>query len=426
LNTQSPHAGATHAGHPLRVLLLSLEYTPKISGGVGTHVFELARGLSSAGCQVTVLAYAPGTAATLREPDLTVYLISPSTPGDTPALSMVQGILLFNSDLIACAQTVLGAPEQRPDLIHYHNWYTFPAAAALGRTFDIPIIGTIHLLAEPIERWWGQLPDAEIVEQEQAMFREGDRFITVSRSMRDLIQTTHRVHDDQIHVVYNALDLKPFMRPTTAPTAIRKLRATIAAPHDKIILFAGRLHPQKGIAALFASAAQVLAANSAVCYLLAGEPDSRSSSQMMPSLFQQHPGLRNKLKLLGKVPREQLALLYQIADIAIMPSIYEGFAYAGIEAMAAGVPVVATSVGGFAELIEHGRTGLLVPVHSDETGRHIVDIARLSAAQMLLLTDESLAQQLGKAGQAHVLNRFDLDAMIQPILQVYRQAITAY
>ena len=115
----------------LRVLLVAMEYTPKVSGGVGTYVFELANGLARAGCAVTVLAYTPGEAAVLHQPNLEVHLIAPrkETFNSASGASLVQGILTFNDDLVRYAKEHLAS--WRPDIVHFHQWHTRDA----GRRF---------------------------------------------------------------------------------------------------------------------------------------------------------------------------------------------------------------------------------------------------------------------------------------------------
>jgi glycosyltransferase involved in cell wall biosynthesis len=408
--------------HPLKVMILSLEYSPKLSGGVGTHVMEMSRGLGRAGHQVTVIAFTPGQATTLSDSNVQVHMISPSA-NDLTGRSMVQSILDFNRDVVAYGRSLIADLGRQPDLINYHNWTTWPAACELGRMFGIPTLGTIHFLSEPTERWWGQTPDPEIVRQEKELFHRAEQFVIVSQSMRDIVQETHGVSDERVSVVYNGLDVEPFMNTLLTSEDVLKLRRTVAADDEKVVLFAGRLSPQKGIDALLASAAQVLAEYPKVVYLIVGEPDTREMVPVIDGLFRQYPLLQDKVKMLGKMPRPQLATLFQIANIVVIPSLYDTCPYMTVEAMAAGVPVVATRVGGLAEMVVDGETGRLVSVHAKEGGRHEVDVNELAAAQLALLTDGGLAKRMGSAGQRRVMSEYTLDKMVKETVQVYRQAI---
>jgi glycosyltransferase involved in cell wall biosynthesis len=381
---------------------------------------ELSRGLARASHHATVVAFTPGKPTKLAESNREVHMISPAA-SDLDRRSIVQSILAFNRDLVSHGRRLISDTGVKPDLINYHNWTTWPAAQELSRLFGVPTLGTIHFLSEPTERWWGQTPDSEIADQEKQLFQKADRFIIVSQSMSDIVQATHQVAAERISVIYNGLDVEPFMNPSLSFEAATRLRRTIASPQEKIVLFAGRLSPQKGIAALVASAARVAFELPNVVYLIVGEPDTREMIPVIDGLFQQHPVLQNKVRLLGKVARNQLTTLFQIADLVVIPSVYDTCPYMAVESMAAGIPVVATRVGGLAEMIVDGETGLLVPVHKIAPNRHEVDVEELAAAQLALLTDGARAKEMGRAGQRRVVSEYTLEKMVQATVQVYRQ-----
>jgi glycosyltransferase involved in cell wall biosynthesis len=246
--------------------------------------------------------------------------------------------------------------------------------------------------------------------------------ITVSRSLAKIIAETYAIPLEHICVVHNGMDIELFQR-TAKPARLTKLRQAIAPQGEQIILFAGRLVPQKGIHALFAAAERVVAEYPGVRYLIVGAPFTQEHETMLHELTQRYPNAERHMKRLGRVPRSQLAQLYQIADLALIPSIYEPFGYAAIEAMAAGVPVIASRVGGLAEIIDHGVTGWLVPVHTPPTGPHQVDVDELAAAQLHLLGDRPLAQRLARAAHTQVIERFTISKMAQATLQAYQHTL---
>jgi alpha-maltose-1-phosphate synthase len=118
--------------------------------------------------------------------------------------------------------------------------------------------------------------------------------------------------------------------------------------------------------------------------------------------------------------------LYQVADLVLIPSIYENSPYAGFEAMAAGRPIVATAVGGLAEIIQDNVTGLLVPVHRRNEGSHTVDVGRLITAQLEMLNERKHAERMGKNGQQRLIKEFSLEKMVSSTLNVYRQVVRGY
>jgi alpha-maltose-1-phosphate synthase len=413
---------------PLNILILSMEYSPEISGGIGTHVQELSAGLARNGDRVAVLACTVGKPEKLVESNRTVYLLPPARQGSgtTAAASMTQGILAFNKDLVAYAWKTVFEEWGTPEAVQCYNWLTFPAALELARGLHVPVVSTIQFVSEPCERWWGQRPDPEIVEQEENAFRKADRLITVSRSMRSIVQRTHGVPDHKIDVIYNAMDVEAFSKSNISPEQLSKLRAAVAPGGEKIVLFAGRLNPQKGVSAIFDSMPRVLENCPKVKYVFAGEPDSQNFARKVRETFERNPALKASAVLLGKLPRPKLAALYRIADVALAPSIYEPFGYAAIEAMAAGVPLVATAAGGLAEIVDHEKTGLSVPVQVEENGERAVDVAALAAATARMLQDEEFARRMALAAGRKVREVFGLEKMVSATRAVYEAAIAEF
>lgn len=383
---------------------------------------ELAEGLRQSGCEVVVVACTYRRWGIFREENKTIHLLEPARQNGANGQqhSIVEGILAFNESLIAYTSKLIA--EQRPDVVQCQNWVTFPAAFQLSREFEIPLVTTVHYLADPIERWWGQVPDCAIVEQEQRMFRDATNLATVSASMRDLIKEIYKLSAKQIPVAHNGIDAVRFLSPVLEPGAAVRLRQTMAPPEDKVVLFCGRLNPQKGISALLESAVIVMNENPNVCLVIAGEPDSKEGADFLRQKLEQHPVLKKKTRLLGKLPRKQLALLYQIADLAVVPSVYEPFGYAAIEAMAAGVPVVATAAGGLAEIVQHERTGILVPVNVEGDLR-VVDVPKLASAQLALLKNADTAKRFGKAGRQRAVEQFGITQWGESMVRIYRDAI---
>ena len=405
--------------NPAKILVLSFEYPPR--AGAGTHVHELVNGLARAGKRVAILAITAGEGRTYTQEGVDVHLVAPSpaTCSAVAKLTPARGVLAINEDLIDYGQALLAGERKRPDVIHCHDWYTYRAARALGKRFGIPVVGTAHSTSEPIVRWWGDLPDDEILKQESSLYHTADGLITVSESMKRIISQTHGVAAGKITVAHNGFDWRVFADSGLPPSQKRKLRLTAAAPDEQVVIYAGRLTPQKGVPALIESAARALRRRERVRYLIAGEADSLYSSRMIEEAVKGCGESGQRIKLLGRIDRRQLALLYQVADVAVIPSIYEPFGYAAVEAMAAGVAVVASRVGGLAEIIREGEEGLLVSVREEESGQRRVDVDELAAAQLRLLEDEELRMRLGAAGQRRVMEEFNAEKMARRTLQVY-------
>jgi glycosyltransferase involved in cell wall biosynthesis len=403
----------------MKILILSLEYSPGASGGVGTHVQELSTGLARAGDSVTVLAGTVGRQERHVEGRKTVHLVPPDK-NQKPGTSITQGILDYNSVLASYARRIILPEQGAPDLIHCHNWITYPAAADLARTLGIPTITTVHYVSEPAERWWGQTPDPEILAQEGLLFRQQSQFIAVSGSIQSLMREGYSVPEESVEVIYNAVEPASFL-PASLPVGyLDRLRASVAPSGEKIVLYTGRFHPMKGISAMLKSAILVLQHEPNVRYLMAGEPDSQAFALEFREHIDRNPILQEKLTVLGKLSRQRVAMLYSLADLALLPSVYDPCPYAAIEAMAAGVPLVASDGGGLAELVEHEVNGLAVPVRIGEAGMRSVNPEELAQATMRLLRDDDLARRLGEGARQIAAEKYNMEVMIRSTRTVYQ------
>jgi glycosyltransferase involved in cell wall biosynthesis len=287
----------------------------------------------------------------------------------------------------------------------------------------VPVLGTSHHLTEPTERWWGQAADPEIVEQEQRFYDGSTHVITVSESMRSLIHQSYGLALDRIDMIHCGLSLAPFLTSHYPASTFDELRRAVAEPDEDIVLYTGRIHPQKGISAIFAAAERVLAERPRVVYLLAGGTDSRQSSEMVRDLMARYATLGSRIRLLGKLPRKQLRYLHRIADLALVPSVYEPFGYTAVETMASGVPVIVSAAGGLAEIVRDGESGLHVPVRPAAGGERAVDADALAAAQLALLTDRARARQIGCQGQRRVVEMFQISQMVDANLDSYHRLL---
>jgi starch synthase len=405
------------ASRRLRILLVSSEYPPEALGGMGSHVAELARGLDGRGCEVIVLCPTLGASdKVLTEGNISAHFVAMRT-GGTALLelrALTSWIDTWTEHIITYANRYMA--EVKPDLIHFHDWLSFPTARTLSQRFGLPTVGTVHLLNNPLLAWWGETVDEAIATQEARMFAATQDIITVSHSMATVIRETHPGFAGRIHVVHNGLDAAPFMHAPAA--AVAQIRAKLAVPEGVLVLFAGRLNPQKGLPFLIDAASRVVERHPGTRYIVVGEAATRQGMQDVHALPARHDNLHGNVRFLGRLPRKQLALLYHAVDISVVPSVYEPFGYAAVESMAAGVPTVASNTGGLAEIIEHEQTGLLVPVYR-EGPRLVVDVAALADAQSRLIDDRALARRLGAQGRSHVLQHFSRDRMVAETIRVY-------
>jgi glycosyltransferase involved in cell wall biosynthesis len=191
----------------------------------------------------------------------------------------------------------------------------------------------------------------------------------------------------------------------------RQLRADLLGPNGKLLLlFVGRLVPQKDIPTLIRSMASVAAHRSDARLVLAGDGPERPQAERMVDDF----GIRNLVTFLGVVPYPEIPRLFAAADLFLLPSRYEGNARVLAEASAAGTPSVTTDVSGAHDTVIEGETGAIVPVERPD----------LFAERILALLDR--AEELpamGRAASQHVRSLYSAEALLPAFERFWRETV---
>lgn len=405
--------------------MVSHEYPPFSVGGTATHVRQLARGLVRSGCRVMVISFGLGSTRLVDDEGVSVWFIEwPEANPNSQYANLYNHIdtiaFLFSSHL---NQKVL--PNFHPDIVHAHEWLGFLASSEWRTQNELPMIVTHHALWLLAWKYVLHHPRVEeLAEMERMSCTDSDRVIAVSHSLAAELNRFHHVDPGKVDVVYNGFDMDEFTSILADRSARQVFHDGMNVEQKRVIAYAGRLAPHKGIATLLKSAAQVMRLRDDVRYLIAGEVEQSPYMESIKELVLEDPLLRERVQFLGKVPRSELPLLYELASIAVVPSIYEPFGYAATEAMAVGCPVVAVRTGGLGEIIEHGVSGLLVPLCGEfDPESRDVNLDALVNAQLRLLDEPDLRDRMGNAGRQRVRECFDLENMVKQTLAVYQSEI---
>jgi glycosyltransferase involved in cell wall biosynthesis len=249
----------------------------------------------------------------------------------------------------------------------------------------------------------------------------------VSSGIKALIQSVHNGKHAPIRVIHNGLDHTAFGHQRDTQVQDRTvIRDQLGITREKLILFCGRLSPQKGILELIDSAAQLIHRHPESIYVIAGQYDQAQYANDVARAMKRYLLPAHKLRFIGKQSRQAVLRLCHGADLAVMPSLYEGLPYSALEVMAMGVPIVATNTCGLSDLVVDRESGLLVPIREkpNQTGDILyrtktIDCPGFTNAQLELLMSDNLARQLGAAGQMRVLSRFNIKGMIDSTLELY-------
>jgi glycosyltransferase involved in cell wall biosynthesis len=392
---------------PLRVAYLGYRGNPHC-GGQGVYTRELARELTALGHTIEVFSGPPypelfDDEQLTRVPSLDLY--RPENPFRVPWPWEFKSRYDVAEFAIMCAA---GFPEpytfslrarkllrgRRADFDVVHDNQCL--GTGVGKLVDEgwPVLATLH---HPItidrdldlvhakrawkrftlRRWYGFL------DMQTRVARRLPRLIAVSESSRRDIVTHMRVDPARLHVV-----------PVGANPEVFRPRPDVRRVPGRIMTTASADVPMKGLAPLLEALAKVRTERDDAHLVVIGKPKGRSN---IPALIDRLD-LDGAVQFVHGVTTDRIVELYAEAELAAVPSLYEGFSLPAVEAMACGVPIVATTGGALPEVIgRDGETGLLVPPG---------DASALATAMLRALDDEALRARLGAAGRARVLERF--------------------
>jgi glycosyltransferase involved in cell wall biosynthesis len=230
-----------------------------------------------------------------------------------------------------------------------------------------------------------------------------DRVVCVSNGQARKVRRAG-VPPSRITVIPNAARLSGVNGPD--PEGREQLESFVKRPGEFVVVGAGRLSPEKGVAVLIEAAKRVIVAEPAACFVVFGEGTLRPALERMIATAR----LERVFALPGH--RGDLDQLLPSADLFVLPSFTEGLPNVVLEASSAGVPVVATAVGGTPEVVADGETGLLVRPGDPEA---------LAAKILELLADEPRRKRMGEVGRNFVSEHFTFEAQAAAYVELFAE-----
>ena len=285
--------------------------------------------------------------------------------------------------------------RQRFDIVHTHLFHANVLGRVVARLVGVPVVVSTTHVAEPrcwhllLERWTAPLVN---------------RVVAVSEGVRTYMVERAHIPARKILVIRNGVDPGRFR--------LRRggfRRGEGIASDCLLVTTVGRLHVQKGLGYLLKAAAAVTSQHPEVRFLLVGEGPERTRLLQLKDRL----GLGDQVRFLGL--RADVPHILVDSDVFVLPSLWEGLSIALLEAMAAGLPVVATDVEGVAEVVTDGETGLVVPPG---------DADALTAALSRLLGDPSLRKRLAQAGHQRVVQHFGWEEVVSDTMDLYERLLS--
>lgn len=348
------------------------------SGGE-VQVFLLVEGLRRAGFRNVVIA-PPGSATLARasELGLETRAVAMRNELDLPAVFGISKVLR----------------EQRVELAHLHTMRSTWLGGWAARWAGVPAITTRRMDRDVRPGWRTRCVYQRLTR----------RVAAISEGVATCLQRGG-VPQERTRLIWSAVDADA-LRPVRARDVVRAELGL--AEGELCILAAGALVERKGLDVLIDALAGCAAHAVRWRCFIAGEGEHRGA-------LEQHivgQALTGRVTLLGH--RADVPDLLQAADVFAMPSRREGLGVAALEAMASALPVVASRVGGLAQVVEHERSGLLVPPDDARALREVLE---------RLCSDADLRARLGAAGRARVRERFSAAAMVASYVELYREVL---
>jgi glycogen(starch) synthase len=386
-----------------RVLILSWEYPPVVEGGLARHVRKLSEELVRQGTEVHVLTR--GEPSRELRAGVHVHRVpEPEWPRDLERfLTWVEAM---NDDMRRAGQAL--ADAHGFDLVHGHDWLVARAAADLADRIGVPFLTTIHATEHGRHQGWvDKPPQSTIHGVERWMARRADGVITCSHYMRGHVADIYDLDETQVTVIPNGIDpgdLQPV-------GDLDELRAQFAAPDERLVLLVGRLVYEKGFQLALEALPRVIRKVPNLRFLVAGSGTHEAELKKQAREL----GLMDRGTFVGWIGDDVLHSLYRIADLCVVPSLYEPFGLVALEAMASGCPCIVANTGGLAEVVPNDDVGLRF------RSRDPRSLARMMEK---VLTDDALRDRLIAEASEHVL-RFDWADVARQTREVYGALVGA-
>ncbi|WP_407662930.1 D-inositol-3-phosphate glycosyltransferase [Mycobacterium tilburgii] len=405
---------------PRRVALLAVHTSPLAqpgtgdAGGMNVYVLQSALHLARRGIEVEIFTRATASA------DLPVVEVEPGVLVRNVVAGPFEGLDKYDlpTQLCAFAAAVLRAEASHEagyyDIVHSHYWLSGQVGWLARDRWAVPLVHTAHTLAavKNAALAVGDSPEPPLrTVGEQQVVDEADRLIVNTNDEAQQLISLHQANPDAIDVVHPGVDLEVFY-----PGDRRAARAALGlALEEPIVAFVGRIQPLKAPDIVLRAAAKL----PGVRVVVAGGP-SGSGLATPDGLVRlaDELGITDRVTFLPPQSRENLATLFQAANLVAVPSYSESFGLVAVEAQACGTPVAAAAVGGLPVAVRDGVTGSLVTGHDVDDWAHALD-------ELLQLDRTQRGKAMSRAAAAHAAT-FSWENTTDALLASYRRAIGDY
>ena len=385
--------------------------------GVGTYIRELTAALKDSDitvCVVNLISEKPQIQT--EEIDGIKHWYFPLVISDQRITSDQKQWELYYRNIVYLLRLHI---ESKKDLIFHLNFFeSGKLAGELKNVFDCSIVAVAHfsgwgftvydnperlrriLKEEQLDSFGENLKKS--FEEERSYYSKADRVICLSKYMKEILYRDYGLSAAKISIIPNGLldvvDKNKTNKICENPSNLRYLRANWnIPPKEKIILFAGRIDEVKGVSYLIKAFREVLKKLPNCRLIIAG-------SGNYDTFFKEAKDICTKITFTGLLEKEELNELYQIADVGVVPSLFEPFGYVAVEMMMHELPVAVTATSGLNEVVDD-TCGLKIPITVLPDSVEI-DATLLSEKILYLLQHPNEAKQMGQNGRKRYLDNY--------------------
>jgi glycosyltransferase involved in cell wall biosynthesis len=382
----------------MKVIQVTPEFPPPLIGGGGYHVYNLTRELVRKGIEITVFTFNPAKDSSLMRKTVETQF-GKVRVYRFPAFPIPRTIYPIAPSLIPYLL------KEEPDIIHAHGYqfFTSDAAAIMSKIKKKPLILTLHGFPRGFSKMFHKAYFNLIGKR---TLKTAKKIIAVSNKVMQEFKAIG-VPEERITIIPNGVNLEEFNNALNGDNFRKSLNIK---ENEKLILSIGRLEEIKGFQYLIMALAKIQLETNPVKLVIAG-PEFNYGSQLRKLIVETR--MEDKVIFYGPIDgREKLEAL-AAADIAIVPSIYEGFSIFLLEAMASGKPVIATKTGIAPELIQNGKNGFLI-----NSG----DVEDLSEKIATILGNNQLSSLMSQECK-NTVKAFDWGKISGQVLAIYNQSL---
>jgi len=405
-------ASRTAVNHASRIAVLSMHTSPlaplggAATGGMNVYVHEVSERVAARGRSVDVFtrrdnASAPTITHFASGARLIQVAAGPAEP--VPKTELIQ----FTDEFAAGVEAFRASESIEYDLVHSHYWLSAVAGERLVADWDVPHLAMFHTLGEvKLRARASEHEPPERIAAERRLVHSLDCVVAATAYEQRLLRQVYRVPNAQVEVIPLGVDPDRF-HPGSRADARARFNIPIT---DDVVLAVGRIEPLKGLDILIRAAAEVTNRSRLRLLIVGGDEEARPEFDRLAAIAEE-VGVRESVTFVGAVPHEELPDYYRAADVVVMPSFAESFGLVAVEAMACGVPVVVSRVGGLASTVADGRTGYLVPWRCPEPFAEKIE---------LLLRNDPLRDALGAAGVERMRD-FSWESVADRLVALYER-----